>query len=239
MRKNKIMTISIVLILALGLSGIAYAHWFDQVHITGEVKGGTVTLAFDDYEPPQCFEVWRDLDGNSYPDEFKDKDVGSCTANYADPVIDPHTLKDGFKTLEVLIDNAYPSYEVHSTFIIHNIGTIPFLLCDFLFEGAKYEKDPETKVCDLIFIPVPGATPAHWEIWEDYDGSGTVTPDDELVINMYFVDGILPFQYDPCYSDKKEFDFHFKQEAQQCHRYKITISIVAVQWNKECLEDWP
>jgi hypothetical protein len=238
MKKTKLMTISVVLILALGLTGIAYAHWFDQVHITGEVKGGTVTLAFDDYEPPQCFEVWRELDGTSHTGEFKDKDVGSCTAIYDEEIIDPHTAKEGWKKLLVTIDNAYPSYEVHSTFIIHNIGTIPFLLCDLIFEGAKYEKDPEIKVCDLIFIKDPNDD-THWEVWEDYDGTGTVTPGDELVINMYFVDGILPFQYDPCYSDKKEIDFHFKQEAQQCHRYKIEISIVAVQWNKECLDVWP
>jgi hypothetical protein len=239
MRKTKLMTIPIVLILALGLTGIAYAHWFGQVHVIGHVHGGTVTLAFDDYEPPQCFEVWRNLDGDPTNGEYLGKDVGNCEAEYSEPVRDVHTLKDGWKKLEVIIDNAYPSYEVHSTFIIHNIGTIPFLLCGLDFEGAKYEKEPETKVCDLIFVFEDGSSPPHWEVWEDYDGSGDVSEGDELVINMYFVDGGFPVQYDPCYSDKKELDFHFKQEAQQCHRYKIEVSIHAVQWNKECLDVWP
>jgi hypothetical protein len=253
MKKTKLMTIPIVLMLALGLTGVAYAHWFDQIHIVGVVHGGTVTLAFTDtVEFPQCFEQWRklpdDWETRDYWDwplgnteeipfgEFKEKDVGKCTVRYIDEVEDPHTLKTGYKTFIVIIEDAYPSYEAHATFVVHNIGTIPFLLCDYIITGEKTTKaDPPQKVCDLVYVPTTG--PYVGELWEDYD------PDDgeldNLVINIRLVNGKPPYQMDPCDPAKSEFDFHFKQEAQQCHRYKIYINLKAVQWNKECLDDWP
>jgi hypothetical protein len=237
MKKTKLMTISVVLIVALGLTGIAYAHWFDQVHIEGKVHGGTVNIAFSTREPPQCLEYYTDLDGVTHNGEFLGKQVGDCEAWYDELVTDPHTDKDGYKKLIVEIDNAYPSYEPHITHIIHNIGTIPFLVCEYIITGQKLTKE-DVFIYNLIYVPTQGEYCG--ELWEDVDGDDKVDPAvDKLVINICLVNGILPYQLDPCNENKQEWDLHFKQPAQQCHRYRIQIELKVVQWNKECLDVWP
>jgi hypothetical protein len=51
-------------------------------------------------------------------------------------------------------------------------------------------------------------------------------------MNLLLVDTLYPLQIDPCHSEKQEIDIDFKQEAEMCHTYTLTFSLLAVQWNK-------
>lgn len=230
MKKNKILTIPVVLIMALAFCGIAYAHWFDQVHVEGTTHGGTVNIAFDYYEPPQYTEFYEE-GGTLHPGEYLGKDVGSGNAYYVDEDYDVHTGKYGWKTLVIEMECAYPCYRGHTTYKIHNIGTIPVNICKFLITGERTTKEDDWEY-DLIFVPTNGEY--NGELWEDRDNNGVIDPDvDVLVINLEVVNG-LPYQIDPCTTNKGEIDIHFKQDAAQCHRYYIYVDILALQWNKDC-----
>jgi hypothetical protein len=232
MRKNKIMTIPIILIVALAFSGVAYAHWFDQVHVEGVVKGGTVNIAFDYAEPP-LYSEFHLVAGQLIPGEYLGKDVGSGTAEYSIEDYDVHTGKLGYQLLTIDIECAYPCYHAYTTYKLHNIGTVPVNICKFIISGARYTKDPEVFEYDLLFVPDPNFQ-YKGTLWEDRDHDGVVDPAvDVLVINIDVVNG-LPYQLDPCHTNKGEIDIHFKQEASQCHRYYIYVYVLGLQWNKDC-----
>jgi hypothetical protein len=239
MRPKKLMVLPIIVIIALAGTGVAFSHWIDQLYVEGTVKGGTLALVFDELEPPICTEFHMNPDtGQLVLGEYFDKDNAFCEAYYVEYVQDVHSLKWGYKGLVIDIENAYPSYRAHTQFIFHNIGTIPIWICDIILSGAKMTKDDEF-IAPLYFIRTnvpPGDIEG--EIWEDLDYETLPGPSagDKLVMNVVIQNGEFPFQLDPCDDDKGEIDFHFKQDVQQCHRYRLYFYLYGVQWNKECPE---
>lgn len=105
MRNKKYMAVPMLLILALVITGFAYAHWSENLYINGTVNTGELKLKY--------LSVSAD-DGPGIIDIGKDKDVGCTTARLVD---DTH--------IEFTITNAYPCYETYVHFSIKNIGTIP------------------------------------------------------------------------------------------------------------------
>ncbi len=142
---------------------------------------------------------------------------------YEDYVVDPHTGKDGYKTLVVKIYNAYPCYEIHFTTIkILNIGTIPAHFTEITVEGFDV-----TDGTPLVFEWLPGFEYEKGVFKDDVDGDGEL----EEIINVEIVNFIC-HQLDPCHDTKGEIDLHFKQDAEECHTYIFKITIKAVQWNE-------
>jgi len=219
--RSKLLGITpLMLVVMLSIVGVAYSHWMDSITIEATVNMGSLTLAFDSYEPPACLE-YHEVDGELFPGECEGKDVGKCEAWYEDSVTDDHTGKSGYKTLVINITNAYPQYIVHVVFVVHNIGTIPIDLAGFNITGEKRKGDK--KICDLL-----------WDgsgLWEDLNKNGVIDTGDKEVINLSITDN-MPFQLDPCNKNKMEIDFEFKQEAEECHTYIIVVTIYGVQWNK-------
>ena len=105
MQNKKLMAIPMLLVLALVMTGFAYAHWSENLYINGTVNIGELKLKF--------LSVSAD---DSHPGDIdigKDKDVGITSAHIFD---DTH--------IEFTITNAYPCYETYVHFSIKNIGTI-------------------------------------------------------------------------------------------------------------------
>jgi len=217
-RLGKFGTIFLALALTLGLTGAAFAHWSDYVQIDGTVEMGSVTFAFDKDEF---------LDYIDNEEITGDKDVGWGEIYYdpASLIQDPHSLKEGYKTLVFVVHNAYPSYEIHFTTVtVHNIGTIPIIIT-----GINVW-DP-TGTLKWKWIDPPPASPATGFFWKDFDGDGVFDPGDEEIINL-LVKNFVGVQLEPCNAIKGEVDLHFKQPAEECHTYKFKITIDAIQWNK-------
>jgi hypothetical protein len=237
MENKKIAAIALIIAIALSAVGLIYAHWSDTATIHGNIQMGTLDLAFYDYEEPSAADYH--LNPNYPPGakwltgEAEGKDVGSAIAYFEDYYVDPHSGKDGYKTLVINITNAYPQYAVHTTFWVHNIGTVPLYIYDVSLIGQK-KTSAGTVQCDLVMTTWINTTTWTIEgaIYEDWDGSGTVTLGDTLVMNFLLKNDEFPYQLDPCHSDKMEMDLDFKQEAEQCHKYTLTFQILAVQWNK-------
>jgi hypothetical protein len=234
MQNKKIAALALIIAIALSAFGFVYAHWSDLVTITGTVDMGSVTLAFSTAEDPTCAEYY--VNPNPPPElvlgEWEDKEVGSCNVYYSELITDVHTGKEGFKVLNIEIDNAYPQYRVHTTYIVHNIGTVPLYVYGLELTGEKKDSDGNV-IYDLIMTSTINAEDQIvGEIYEDVDGSGTVTAGDILVINVLVKNIAFPLQLEPSSSDKEEIDLDFKQEAEECHTYALHFSLLAVQWNK-------
>lgn len=230
MQNKKIAAITLLIAITLSMFGFVYAHWSDMVTIDGTVEMGSLTLAFDYVEPPLCEEYYRDPDtGILVPGEWEGKEVGDFNCWYSDYIMDVHTLKEGWKKLNIEIDNAYPQYIVHTTFKLHNIGNIPIDIANYEITGEKRDATGAV-VYDLLWYDPDG----DWigELWEDVNGNGVVDVGDLLVINLEITNKI-PYQIDPNVTNKAQMDLEFKQDAEECHTYTIHVAVVGIQWNKE------
>lgn len=106
MRSETLQKILSLAVLVALVGGVA-ALWSDMLKIQMEITTGEVEVVFGEvgaYEEP----------------EFEGKDVGKCSVMLIDGDDD-----DGDAILQVIIENAYPSYECVISFEVKNIGTIP------------------------------------------------------------------------------------------------------------------
>ncbi|GAJ09805.1 unnamed protein product, partial [marine sediment metagenome] len=112
---------------------IIVALWSDEIYFKGTVEMGSCTLAFDWFEPPICTEFHEgDTAGLLVPGELYGEDVGKTTCHYQGEITNPNTENWGYGNIIIAIENAYPGYEVHCTFTVHNIGSIPVDICGFV-----------------------------------------------------------------------------------------------------------
>lgn len=228
MKTTKV-AIPLIISLILSAVGLSYAAWTDMIVFEGEAKMGTVTLAYDDFEPPICSEFHQvDGVGPLVPGEYLGKDVANCCARYEEPIIDSHTEKTGFKVLMLEINNSYPCLHVRTTFILHNIGTIPIMAYGFNITGEKVCSQTGALVYRLLKEPISAQA---FYLVEDVNGNGIVDAGDIRVMECQMTNS-WPVQIEPCNKDKREFDIHFLQPSQQCHIYYLHIKFDAIQWNK-------
>ena len=96
------------LMVALSLTGFAFAHWNDRVYVSGTIRTGFVEADFDS-------AVSNDPPGTIDPGH--DKDVGCTTVTGI-----------GTDTLTVTVTNAYPCYSSRVDYSITNTGTIPVVI---------------------------------------------------------------------------------------------------------------
>jgi hypothetical protein len=213
---KKIGLLALALVLALGSLGVGYAHWGDQLHITGDIYAGSLTIAFK-YD-----EILDYVDNEDLLPVPKDVGYGEI---YYDPdsyVQDPHSGKEGYKKLYLVVHNAYPCYEIHfTTIVVHNICTIPAHIIGFNMS------DP-TGELEFVWTTPPPSGIGYF--WKDFNGNGSEDPG-EIVINVEVVNFVCT-QLEPCQPIKGEIDLHFKQEMEEHHTYFFEVEIEAVQWNK-------
>lgn len=106
--KTSLPAIVAIVIIALGIAGVSYAHWSEFLYIDGTAETGELEAAI---------VTWFCDDAGIDPGYAKD--VGSCYCSIDE--YDPHYAY-------VTLEDAYPSYEVRFTCDIHNTGTIPWFM---------------------------------------------------------------------------------------------------------------
>lgn len=117
---------------------LIYAHWTDQLQVTGTVQTGTLRAQ---WQGAGCFEFypWRGT-FPSYPfyyGEVEGKDVGGFSVS-----VDPLDSS----ILNFTLTNAYPSYAVDCEVHYFNSGTIPWIM-----RGNTIEKVSDNLTnCTLI-----------------------------------------------------------------------------------------
>jgi hypothetical protein len=110
MKKTKY--IALILVLAFGLIGGAYAAWGDKLYAHGTVATGDVDVIFTNAVSNDPGET---LDPAS--PEGDEKNVGSTEVK----------IVDEGKALQVTIDNAYPGYVSCVAYELENKGTVPVI----------------------------------------------------------------------------------------------------------------
>lgn len=129
---KKAMGMFAALILALGMSGLAYATWSETLMISGTVNTGTVDVEWSEDGS------W---DTDDYPYAPEGKDVSGITC-----VIDGDTLI-------VTVTNAYPCIDYYNVVDIHCVGTIPV----HLYEVFTSIPDPNVLV-EISYYEDSGCT---------------------------------------------------------------------------------
>lgn len=211
---KKAIILSGVLIIALSIVAFAYSHWSDRIYINGKVEMGSLTVGFSNAtEPPSCDEYY------GYPDwigegEWKGKDVGETNCEYKEKITDVHTGKIAYKKMVVNITNAYPSYRVHCTFIVRNVGTIPAVIKGYTITGVG-------------LTAVYNSTTGWYDLIDTATGNAVLN-----VVIKNFVDLQLePHPNLPQFEVKSEIDTHVKQDAEQCNTYYFEVEILYEQWD--------
>lgn len=205
---KKLIALPILITIAFSVIGLGMAHWSDMIRINGKVEMASLTLAFKEIEP--CTEYhWKN--GVRYPGEPAGKDVATPTSTLEEPITDVHTGKSGFEKMHIKIENAYPCYEVHCTFVVHNIGAMAL---------------------DITGLTI--TDPTGYLTWT---GSGTsadpwvgINPDGDEVLNVWSVN-LVGEQLEPCEDEKAELDTHIKQDAEECHTYQFEVGIEYEQYD--------
>lgn len=210
---KKLLTLPIILIIALSVIGVGVAHWSDMVKINGYVQMGSLRLAYENITYLDEFKRTGPAFGDVDETEGGKPWVCNTTMYFTDWVVDHKTNKSGWQKLWINITNAYPCYEAHCGFVLHNIGSTPLDVLDYNITdptGALTYVEPSispTFTGDLV------------------DANGTA------IINVRWVNGV-PYQLDPCDWNKMQVDLHIKQtDVSECHDYYFKIEIIYGQWD--------
>ncbi|MGI6318757.1 MAG: SipW-dependent-type signal peptide-containing protein [Dethiobacteria bacterium] len=110
---KKVKYIALILVLALGLIGGAYAAWTDVLNVAGTVATGDIDVVFTE-------ALSNDAGNTGDPGQPEGKDVASTEVE----------VIEGGKALKVTIDNAYPGYVSRVDYKVTNNGSVPVKLQD-------------------------------------------------------------------------------------------------------------
>jgi len=154
---RKMIGIFAALMLALGLSGVAFAHWSETLYIDGTINTGILDVEWSEEGS------WDTDDYTDYGQLISpDKNVSSITCEIDD---------ENPNLLHVTVSNAYPCIDYYNLVDIHNTGTIPVHVLDVDLDNPNpdevqiwitYYSDPECQnpisppvqlhPCDTMYV---------------------------------------------------------------------------------------
>lgn len=141
MRRIRFALMGLLLILALGSLGVAYALWSETLQISGTVNTGVLDASWINPAFCQEFYGWPGWQGWG---EFGGKDVGSVSISIDQN--DSHLV-------HFTITNGYPSYAVDCSVKYNNTGTIPWKVESITFSTS----DPDLTGCTTVRDPITGS----------------------------------------------------------------------------------
>jgi len=201
MRNTKILALPMVVMLGLFSTGVAYACWSDTLYINGSVATGTLCAEF---VPPVITTDY----GNDWTCDYGlinvrqlTQDVGSSSA-----YIVGTTCPD---TIQITLDNVYPSYYEYITFWAHNCGTIPWRIQNVVFKTLSGDITIEDSQYLQLDLDDDGYNDV--EIYWGNNFGDLVNVGDKVSIS---------------------FEIHVLQEAPQGVSLSFTAEINVVQWDQ-------
>jgi len=198
--KTMVPTIFAIALLVLAVVGFSYAHWSKTFTINGEVTTGELCAEFVDVSNKDLGLDWNCDDGINNFWQI-DKDIGNTTVKIIDG--------EYSHTVEVIMENVYPSYYENIEFHIHNCGTIPWKIVMVNFT-TPYETKSITGP-GYLTLDMTGDGKADAEIkWGDNFNS----------------------QIDPCVEIEISFKIHILQDAPPNTTMTFTITIMMTNWNE-------
>jgi hypothetical protein len=135
MNKKLISIIPVVLFIGLAFSGIAYAHWRETLYINANIESDDLKwewyLAISG--DPEEQNDWHCGNGFMDPAPYPgDQHVATTTAEIDDE--DPHIV-------DIIIDNAYPSYYVEVSCYPMCTGSVPIIVEKVLIDDQEFTEN--------------------------------------------------------------------------------------------------
>lgn len=192
--KEKALALLTCIFVSLSILGFVYAQWNDVIVVRNRMTFGTLTIRFT-----TPLKYWDNDDAT--------KDVGKLDCYYTDP--DP---VEGYKTLIILIDNAYPSYEAHCNFTLKNIGSLTSHIV------AISILDPTGELNWIWTVPNTEGF-----LWEDFNENGAYDPNEEIM--NFTITNLIDVELDPSESIEAKIVVHITDNAQECHTYTFEVEI--------------
>ena len=217
---KKIGLISVILVMAMGIMGVAYASWSDVITINQQVQTGNVEVGVrgvapdpEEVEGKQVATVGVTHGAFKFQKDFEQSDFPAGTLPPTTP-----GLYDLYDSATVAISNYYPSLNVREDFFIGYNGSIPVKLSVLL---TVDDPDLIYEHMDLTWIKY------HNGVLE-FQGSGIAS--EELPKIQAALEGQQLHQSDVVllWIDK-----HLRQSAPQGSApSSFTLDVTAIQWNK-------
>ena len=200
--KTAVPAIATITLIALAIVGFTYAHWSETLWLNGTVTTGTLCAEFVDVSNKDLGLDWNCDDGINRFWQI-DKDIGSTAVRIVNK---PDDCND---TIELTMNNVYPSYYENIEMHVHNCGTIPWKIVRVNFT-TPYEQKSITGVAYLTL-----------------DMSGDGKADVEIKWGNSF-----GMQVDPCHEVELSFKIHVLQNAPQDTAMSFTVTIIMINWNE-------
>lgn len=220
-----------LLVMGLGLVGIGYAIWGQQMQIEGVVTMDSMDLNYDKAftdDDEQVDDVDKDIDDVSTGCDPDDPDHAGCdpAATGPDPklrhdfdvafclaAID--TLSTGGK-IAIHITDGYPSYHCTMWFDLDNDSTIPVKLNAVLLNGSPVVQDPVTG--DWPIVPID----------PDQD------LDDDATVQITNLDLCTPIGV--AETIQGDVDIHLLNGSDEEETYSFELELIFVNWNEDTTE---
>jgi hypothetical protein len=210
--KTSMPLVAIFIIIALGIAGFSFAHWEKYMWIKANVQTGLLCAEF----VPRIGGVDVGVDWtcgtnfkNPAPAPRPDgKNIGNSVFNVSDA--DGDGCND---TVNILLNNTYPSYYEEITVHLHNCGTIPLKIWKVIFfyqNGAKN-------------VTVTASGPDYFTL--DLNG------DDKPDVEIQWGDNI-GVQIDVCVTKEISWEIHVLQDAPQNTTMHFDVEFVYINWNE-------
>lgn len=200
--KTAVPAILAVTLIALAIAGFSYAHWTENLWLTGKVEMGRMCAEF--LQPITRTDHGKDwtCDDGLINVRQIDKDIGKSDAYLVDTNNDGH-----YDTLVVNLTNVYPCYYEHIAFWVHNCGTIPWRIWRVIFNPGNV----------IIYRPS--------YLTLDLNGDGYAD------VEIYWGNNFGQ-QVDPCGKVDLSFDIHILQPFPEDTTLTFTVTIEMVNWNE-------
>ena len=233
MKIEKVMATFAVLMFALSVAGFVYSAWTDEVYIEGTVHMGELIVGVLN-NSITVVETTNGVEENLFDDPKPWVANATVTLHDFETSVHHKPPQTVAHKINVVVENAYPQYDVHINGTLKNAGTIPAKLKNCTFTGYDEKDNEELKLTGEWEY---NATLECWvfdgEIWDNGEDDEWDTDDDVVIINLR----VLVFapedtQLEPCHEYPFTIEFDFKQEAEECHTYTFSAEFVFIQWNK-------
>ena len=219
MRAKKIGLLALALVLALALTGAAFAKWSDTVRMEGKIETGNVKVGIANTWVNDPGTNWDPLyDAATKTTYWADKHVGSIESYTYDWKC-THGTEEYYQKIRTVVKNAYPGYAPAEEFTIANCGSIPVKVDLLLCDGNSWGP-----VCDDLnivrFRVIHGAT-----VLEATEASGGCT-------GAALSAAVLGVQLDHCDTMEVLVQLAVNQEAEQLSYCEWWAILGFSQWNE-------
>lgn len=240
METKKLMATFAILMIALSVAGFVYAAWRDYVYIEGTVHMGEFIVGIYAGKPTDLTAPITVVETtNGVPEEQFDEpkpwvantivklDKFETSVHHEPPQTVAHVMN-------ILIENAYPQYDVHISGKLKNAGTIPAKATLCVFKGYDETDKEELRLEGRwSWNDFKQAWEFVGEIWDNGPDNEWDTKDDVVIINLIMtIYAPADLQLEPCNEYPFTIDIDFKQDAEECHTYTFSAGFEFIQWNK-------